>query len=158
MGKRSKSYKGHLIEKLRDPSVAAAYLKAAAHDPESNQTILMRALGDVVDSLGIGYVSELTGLNRQNLHRMLSGQGNPRYSTLTLLLKALGLRLAFEAEASSLSEGENALNFATSPSISNKTFEVDTTFSFEDITISEEQEIFTSLNEMEENGALSAAA
>ena len=38
------------------------------------------------------------GLNRENLYRVLSEQGNPELKSLEKLLKALGLRLAVEVD------------------------------------------------------------
>ncbi len=37
-----------------------------------------------------------TGLNRENLYRVLSERGNPEINSLEKLLKGLGLRLAVE--------------------------------------------------------------
>ena len=35
-----------------------------------------------------------TGLNRESLYKALSSEGNPKYETLTAILKALGFRLS----------------------------------------------------------------
>lgn len=131
MGRRSKSYNEHLLERLRDPAISAAYLKAAVQDPDSNQPLLMRAFRNVVESLGVGYVSDITGLNRQNLYRMLSGDGNPRLSSLLSLLKALGMRLAFEAEKPFFAESENQITITTPEAPTNyENFHFSTTFDY----------------------------
>ena len=39
-----------------------------------------------------------TGLNRENLYRLLAAAGNPQLSSLNALLHSLGLRLAVEVE------------------------------------------------------------
>ena len=39
-----------------------------------------------------------TGLNRENLYRVLSEQGNPELNSLEKLLKGVGLRLAVEVD------------------------------------------------------------
>jgi probable addiction module antidote protein len=43
-------------------------------------------------------IARHTGLNRENLYRVLSEQGNPELNSLEKLLKALGLRLAVEVD------------------------------------------------------------
>jgi len=43
---------------------------------------------------GMRHLSRATQLNRANLHRMLSHNGNPEVRTLRLLLDSFGLRLA----------------------------------------------------------------
>lgn len=155
MGRRSKSYNEHLLKQLRDPAVSAAYLKAAVQDPDHNQSLLMRALRNVVESLGVGYVSDMTGLNRQNLYRMLSGDGNPQLSSLLKLIKALGMRLAFEAEEPFFAESENELTVTTAEShASYDNFQFLTSYYYSAVT----QDQHTELKDMEFNDETLAAA
>ena len=46
---------------------------------------------------GIAHLAEATGLNRETLSRTLSENGNPRLSSLGLIIEALGLRLSIES-------------------------------------------------------------
>lgn len=97
--KRSASYQDYLIETLRNPKEAAAYLDAAleAGDPE----LFLLALRNVAEAQGgLLKLSKRTKLNRANLYRMLSRKGNPELFSLESLLEALGLRLAIEVRAS----------------------------------------------------------
>ena len=96
MAKQTINYREYLLEQLRDPEEAAAYLNAVLED--ADEPVLMIALRDVVDSLGVSKVSKMAGLNRESLYRMLTEQGNPRLSSLAALLNALGLRLAVEVD------------------------------------------------------------
>jgi len=82
-----------LKKRLLDPVYAAEYLNAAIE--ESDQTFLL-ALRDVADSREMSRVAATTELNRENLYRMLSESGNPRFSSLTSVLKALGFRISIE--------------------------------------------------------------
>jgi probable addiction module antidote protein len=41
-------------------------------------------------------VARQAGVERESLHRALSGRGNPRFSTLSAVAKAVGLRLTAE--------------------------------------------------------------
>ncbi len=56
------------------------------------------ALRDVAEAYGLSAVAQDAQLNRENLYRMLSGQGNPQLSSLNSLLKTVGLRLSVEVE------------------------------------------------------------
>src|ERR1035437_853600 len=89
------SYKDDLLNDLRDrPGYAAKYLAAAAAD--STEALLI-ALHDVADAKkGMAKLAAEAGVNRENLYRMLSEQGNPRLQSLAAILKALHLRLSVE--------------------------------------------------------------
>ncbi len=54
------------------------------------------ALRDVADAQGLGKVAAEARLNRENVYRMLSDQGNPRLTSLFSVLYVLGLKIAVE--------------------------------------------------------------
>lgn len=86
---RSKSYQEELVEDLKDPSEAAAYLNAALEDEDPR--VFLSALRDVAEAHGgMTRLSEATKLNRENLYKMLSEKGNPELHSLETLLHALG--------------------------------------------------------------------
>lgn len=94
---RSRSYQTKLLEDLKDPEEAAAYLDAALE--EGDRELFLLALRNVAEVHGgLSKLAELTKLNRENLYRMLSDKGNPEFYSLYTLLHALGLRLAVEAK------------------------------------------------------------
>ncbi len=100
MAKPTKSYQAALLESLKDPQEAAAYLNAALEDDsEDADELFLLALRNVAEARGIATLAEEAVLNREGLYRMLSAKGNPRLSTLGALLDALGLRLAVEVKA-----------------------------------------------------------
>lgn len=82
-----------LLEQLQDPDEAAAYLKAALADPD--ERIFLLALRDVLEAQGgtIADLAEETSLNKQNLYRMLSKKGNPRFVSLVNVLHAIGFEM-----------------------------------------------------------------
>ena len=87
------------IERLRDPETAAAYLSIAARDDDS--AALLQALRNVTEAMGgIAKLASRTGLNRQQLYRSLSKEGNPELRSLTKILAVSGLRLQFVAQES----------------------------------------------------------
>ena len=93
----SRSYQDSLIERLRDPEEAAAYLDAALE--EGDRPAFLLAIRNVIDARGgMTHMARQTGLNRENLYRVLSEQGNPEINSLEKLLKGLGLRLAVEVD------------------------------------------------------------
>ena len=94
MKKKSVSYDAGLQEDLVDPIEAAAYLNAALED--GNQDVFLMALRDVAKSHGLTRLARETSLNRENMYRILSEEGNPQLSSLKMLLDSLGLRLAVE--------------------------------------------------------------
>jgi probable addiction module antidote protein len=90
------SYTEGLHQRLRDPEEAVAYLNAALE--ETDQRAFLLALRDVAEARGMSWVARESGLNRENLYRMLSDQGNPQLASLNTLLRSVGLRLAVEVE------------------------------------------------------------
>ena len=89
-------YEDGLKLSLKDPEEAAAYLDAALE--ENDQAIFLLALRDIAEAHGVSQVAQDAHLNRENLYRMLSATGNPHLSSLTALLRSIGLRLAVEVE------------------------------------------------------------
>lgn len=96
MSEITTSYKEGLHRRLQDPDEAVAYLNAALQDED--QRVFLLALRDVAEARGMAWLAEEAGLNRENLYRMLSEQGNPQLSSLNALLRSVGLRLAVERE------------------------------------------------------------
>ena len=91
----SRKYQDSLIERLQDPNEAAAYLDAALD--AGNRAAFLLAMRNVIDARGgMTQIARQTGLNRENLYRVFSEQGNPELNSLEKLLKVIGLRLAVE--------------------------------------------------------------
>ena len=94
MSKASRPYKESLLEDLKDPKEAAEYLTAALEDDSPD--VFLLALRDVAEARGIKPLAESAQLNQESMYRMLSDQGNPQFSSLTAVLRQLGLRLSVE--------------------------------------------------------------
>ncbi len=83
----------YLRKDLRDPEFAAAYLTLAAEEEVPGD--FMWALRKVVEAYGgIGAVAKRAKLNRQQLYKTLSGDGNPEFRTLRAILEVTGFSLA----------------------------------------------------------------
>ena len=78
-------------EHLKDDADVAAYVEAALEDGDHH--VVAAALGDVARAKGMTQVARDAGLGRESLYKSLSPDGNPEFSTVLRVLKALGIRL-----------------------------------------------------------------
>jgi len=86
-----------MLERLRDPATAAAYINAAAR--EDDPGAFLQALRNVAEARGgLSKIAASAGLNRQQLYRTLSSAGNPELRSLTRILEATGLQLVVTAK------------------------------------------------------------
>lgn len=91
------SHDDAIVQELRDdPKFAVAYLRAAIEATDEPQALLI-ALRHVADSRGIAAVAKAAGIERESLYRALSAKGNPRFSTLVAVSRAIGLKVTLEA-------------------------------------------------------------
>ncbi len=96
MRKASISHEEAMIKELRsDPDFAAEYLKAAMEDTDEPKVLLI-ALRQIAKARGIAKVAKKARIERESLYRALSQNGNPRFSTIVAVTKALGLTLTVE--------------------------------------------------------------
>ena len=78
-----------------DPEYALALLNSILEDGEQGELLI--ALRQLAKAFGgIAAIAEKANLNPTQLYRTLSEDGNPALSSLTAVLKAMGLRLAVE--------------------------------------------------------------
>ena len=89
--KRHLDFANYLDVKLKDPNFALAYLNEALED----ERVFLLALKDVVSAQGgeMAALARDAKLNRQNLYRILSEKGNPRWASLNSLFNSLGLQV-----------------------------------------------------------------
>lgn len=86
-------YEDWLLERLKNPTEAAAYLEAVIE--EGDQAAIMLALRQVAQAQGgVAVVARRAKLTREATYKMLSKAGNPELRSLTAVLAATGLRLA----------------------------------------------------------------
>jgi probable addiction module antidote protein len=69
----------------------AEYLEAAMED--GNPAVIAAALGNIARAKGMTEIARKTGIGRVSLYKVLSPDGNPEFSTVLKVVKALGLRL-----------------------------------------------------------------
>ena len=99
MARRSKDFNETLFELLKDPQEAAAYLNEhLEYEGNDKETLFLKALRKVALAQGFDEIVAKAQLQRRGLEKALSEKGNPRFSTLTALLEALGLRVSIEVK------------------------------------------------------------
>lgn len=93
MNKRHKNFTIYVMESLQNPKLARAYLNEALADED--QRVFLIALKNVLEAQGgdMSSLAEEVQLSRQNLYRMFSQKGNPRWDNLKVVLHSLGLEL-----------------------------------------------------------------
>ena len=89
---RNVSYQGYLLESLKDPEEAAAYVEAVLELDDS--AALLLALRQVAKAHGMAEVARRADVGEKSLFRALSENGNPTIGTLHKVLHAVGLRLS----------------------------------------------------------------
>jgi probable addiction module antidote protein len=90
---KTSDYKEFLFKRLEDPAMAAGYLTASF---EEGEEAFLLAVKDVAEACGgIAPLAKKTRLNREGLYDMLSEKGNPRLSSLSAVMNALGMKLEF---------------------------------------------------------------
>jgi probable addiction module antidote protein len=82
-------------EYLDSPEAVSAYLEEALETDDP--AFITQALGTVARARGMSQVAKETGLSRESLYKALSPEGNPEFSTVIRVMRALGLRFAVTA-------------------------------------------------------------
>jgi probable addiction module antidote protein len=96
MKKRHKDFQEYLLNSLRDPKQALAYLNEALMDED--QRVFLLALKDVLEAQDgdMSALAQQAELNRENLYRIFSQKGNPKLTSLRSILHVLGMELAIQ--------------------------------------------------------------
>jgi probable addiction module antidote protein len=89
---KTKTMDYDVSEQLRTPEEAAAYLEAWIEEAPDDAAGFARALGDVARAKGMSQVARDAGLSRESLYKALGENGNPSFSTVVKVARALGVR------------------------------------------------------------------
>ena len=99
MAKKVTTYQEDLVNALKDPHEAAAYLNAAIE--EGDRAVFLLALRNVAEAQGgMAALARKAHMNRESLYRMLSSKGNPEIRSILTLLNSMRLRLIVEPKKS----------------------------------------------------------
>lgn len=89
---RDVSFDDYMVESMKDPVQAAAYLDAVMEMGDS--AALLLALRHVVKAHGMAEVARRADVGDKTLFKALSETGNPTLETVTKVLHVMGLRLS----------------------------------------------------------------
>jgi probable addiction module antidote protein len=82
-----------VVDDLETDEDMALYLDACVDEDPGDGSLIRAALGDIARAKGMSQLARDTGLAREGLYKALSADGNPEFSTVMKVIKALGLRL-----------------------------------------------------------------
>jgi probable addiction module antidote protein len=88
-----RDYQSWKLKKLGNPIFAAHYLNEIER---SSPELVLAAIKNVVRAREVSAVAKEAGVVRENIYRAFSEQGNPKFSTFTEVLKAVGVKIHFE--------------------------------------------------------------
>lgn len=71
----------------------ALYLDACLEEDTGDGSLVRAALNDIARARGMTQLARDTGLTREGLYRALSTSGNPEFSTVMKVIKALKIKL-----------------------------------------------------------------
>jgi len=84
-----------VAEHLDSPEMITGYLAEAFETGDASY--ISHALGTVARAKGMTAIAREAGLSRESLYKALSAEGQPQFTTVLRVLKALGLELRVEA-------------------------------------------------------------
>ena len=88
---RTRTFKWDPAQHLKSDADIVAYLEAALE--EGDPALVAVVLGNIARAKGMSEIARGAGLGRESLYKALSADGNPEFSTILKVVKALGLRL-----------------------------------------------------------------
>ncbi|ABW26081.1 addiction module antidote protein [Acaryochloris marina] len=83
-------------EHLKTEEDIQLYLEACLEEAEDDPALIIHALGVVARAKNMSQLSRDTGLSREGLYKALSPDGNPKFSTIAKVTKALGFKLTIQ--------------------------------------------------------------
>ena len=81
------------VQELKSEKDIALYFEACLDDDPGDGSLIRAALGDIARARGMSFVARETGLARESLYKALSPEGNPEFTTVMKVIKALGFKL-----------------------------------------------------------------
>jgi probable addiction module antidote protein len=89
---KTRTTRFNAAEYLDNEERQIAYITAALETGDAD--FVRDALGIVARARGMGEIARGAGLNRESLYRALGETGNPEFSTIMRVLRAMGLTLS----------------------------------------------------------------
>ena len=86
-----------VIDYLDTEEDMALYLDACMEEDSGDGALIRTALNNIARAKGMGKLAESAGMTRQGLYKALSSEGNPSFTTVIKIIKALGVKLHVQA-------------------------------------------------------------
>ena len=80
---------------LHSPEDARRYLEVCASEDPGDGSLIRAALNDIARSGNMSWLAREIGMSREGLYKALSENGNPAFSTVIRIVRALGLQMRF---------------------------------------------------------------
>jgi probable addiction module antidote protein len=97
MKEEIKISKYDVAEHLRTPQEMAAYLEACFDEFEGDETMIIKALGDIARAKAMTQLAYETKVSKEILDNTLSEKEVSNFMTILKIIKALGIKLRLEA-------------------------------------------------------------
>ena len=81
------------VDHLRSEQDMAMYLDACLDEDPGDGSVVRAALNDIARAQGMTQLAKATGITREGLYKALSPNGNPEFSTILKVIKALKIKL-----------------------------------------------------------------
>ena len=85
------------VEHLGTAEDARLYLEACAEEDPGDGSLIRAALNDIARARNMSGLAREAGLSREGLYKALSEDGNPTFTTVMRITRALGLQLRVTA-------------------------------------------------------------
>ncbi|MBA1230414.1 putative addiction module antidote protein [Pseudomonas viridiflava] len=80
-------------EYLKTPEDMANYLDACLEEDSGDGALVRAALNDIARAYGMTQIARDTGLGRESLYKAFGATGNPEFTTVMKVMRAIGLKL-----------------------------------------------------------------
>jgi len=81
------------VDHLQSDEDMAMYLDACLDEDPGDGSVVRAALNDIARAQGMTQLARDTGITREGLYKALSPAGNPEFSTILKVIKALKIKL-----------------------------------------------------------------
>ncbi len=81
------------VDQLQSEEDMAMYLDACLEEDSGDGSVVRAALNDIARAQGMTQLAKATGITREGLYKALSPTGNPEFSTILKVIKALKIKL-----------------------------------------------------------------
>ena len=91
-----KTTRWNSAEYLKTEEDMQLYLEACIEESGDDPSFIIHALGVIARAKNMSQLARDTGLTREGLYKALSPEGNPTFSTVSKVAKALGFKLSVQ--------------------------------------------------------------